>query len=265
MFVLSKLAWLVLNPISLLAVVLVVALGLALFRRSRRLGFGLLVGAVLVLLVNGIVPTGSYLTRMLEDRFPAPAAMPARVDGIIVLSGFLQMADSLDRGQPQVNDHADRLVGFLALARRYPEARLVFTGGSASIRPGQPTEASIGRELLAGLGAPMERILFEDRARNTAENARFSLELAAPKAGETWLLVTSAFHMPRAVACFRAVGWDVVPYPVDYQTGGSGALDLMFDMLGGWSMLGLAVHEFIGILAYRALGYTDELWPAPAG
>jgi len=265
MFILSKLLWLVANPAALLALGLAIGLALCLFRRRRRLGFAILVTGVAAFLVNAVVPTGLYLMRALEDRFPAPATLPERVDGIIVLSGFLRMATSADRDQVQVNESADRLTALLSLARRYPDARLVFTGGSASIFPDAPTEASLARVLLAEIGAPLDRITFEDRSRNTAENARYSHELIRPGPGTTWLLVTSAFHMPRAVACFRKVGWAVVPYPTDYLTGGPGTIDLTFDPVNGLAALNLAVHEVVGLSAYRVLGHTDELWPAPEG
>ena len=62
------------------------------------------------------------------------------------------------------------------------------------------------------LGLEEGRVIYEDRSRNTTENAEFSRDIARPRPEETWLLITSAFHMPRAVGCFRRVGWNVVPF-----------------------------------------------------
>lgn len=261
-FVVSKLFWLVANPAVVILAGSVIG---ALMLWSRR---WCVLGRVLVTVSAGLfaaitlLPIGAFALATLEDRFPR-AEPPARVDGIVLLSGYMSVGTGADRGTVELNAMADRMTGFLALARRYPDARLVFTGGSAALLGDQPTEAEGARRLFAEIGAPVERIAFEDRARNTAENASYAFELAAPAPGETWLLVTSAFHMPRAVACFRAAGWDVVPYPVDYMTGGLAEITIGLDPLGGLNAFNLAMHEVAGLIAYRLLGYTDTLWPAP--
>jgi len=104
----------------------------------------------------------------------------------------------------------------------------------------------------------------EGRSRNTQENARFTLEMVKPKAGERWLLVTSALHMPRSVGCFRNVGFEVDAYPVGWRT--SGRADLL--LLNGRISDGLihtdaAVREWVGLLVYWLTGRTSELFPAP--
>lgn len=265
MFVLSKIFWFVANPAVVLLAALVVGAILLWSRRWRALGRWIVTATAAVSLGLAVVPVGPYLMATLEDRFPPPAALPDRIDGIIVLSGFLSMTTGIDRGTVELNALADRLTAFLVLARRYPEARLVFAGGSAAAFADRPSEASFARRLLADLGAPVDRIAFEDRSRNTAENASLAKALIGPKPGETWLLVTSAFHMPRAVACFRTVGWDVLPYPVDFQTGGRDTLDLDLLPLYHMEALAYAIHEIAGLVAYRVLGYTEEIWPAPEG
>ena len=150
----------------------------------------------------------------------------------------------------------------LALAERHPEARLVLTGGDAAIlpRPGEQ-EAELMRVLLVELGVAPERLLVEDRSRNTYENALFSHALVKPKPGETWLLVTSAAHMPRAVGCFRHVGWEVLPYPVDFRTEDSPRPEFLLSRHLG--LLDFAAKEWVGLAAYRLLGHTDTLFPAP--
>jgi len=120
--------------------------------------------------------------------------------------------------------------------------------------------------LFAKLGVAPERLVLENRARNTYENARYSREVAAPDAGESWILVTSAFHMPRAVGCFRAVGWNVIPYPVAHMTTGRDhdPPPLGFNPQAGLRWLGLGLHEWLGLVAYRLAGRTDTLFPRPA-
>ena len=154
------------------------------------------------------------------------------------------------------------LVEFVALGRQYPGARLVFTGGGKSQGP-VPSEAAVSADVLRALGFDVERIVFEDRSSDTFANAMFTRQLVGPQPGETWLLITSAWHMPRAVGSFRAAGWAVLPVPVDYTTGGPVHWKLGFNPTLRLAALSIAVHEWVGLLAYRVLGRTDAWFPAP--
>ncbi len=209
------------------------------------------------------LPVGTWLTLLLENRFPAPQELPARVDGIVVLGGSVTPGLSLARGQPALNGNAERLVEFAALARRFPDARLAFTGGGKSPGAGMPTEAALSLEILARLGLDPARVLVEDRSTDTYGNASLTKAIAQPRPEETWLLLTSAWHMPRAMAAFRAAGWSVVAYPVDYTTTGRMRFGLHFDPIDQLPAISQAVHEWIGLVMYRLLGRTDELFPAP--
>ncbi len=106
--------------------------------------------------------------------------------------------------------------------------------------------------------------MLERRSRNTWENAEFSKAIAAPKNGERWLLVTSAYHMPRSVGIFRKVGFAIEPYPADWQLGGAADL-LRFSVssVEGLEHTGLALREWMGLFAYWVTGKTSELFPGP--
>ena len=188
----------------------------------RRAGRWLTSLAVGVLAAIAILPIDGFLIRTLENRFPTPQTLPGTVDGILVLGGASQAGIFLDRGHIAFGDKGERLIEFAALARQYPEAVLIFTGGGKSKRPEIPTEADVAAEVLAMAGLDVSRVLFEDRATDTYQNALYAAELAHPEPGQIWLLVTSAAHIPRAVGSFRAAGWDVLPYPVDYTTASKG-------------------------------------------
>jgi uncharacterized SAM-binding protein YcdF (DUF218 family) len=151
----------------------------------------------------------------------------------------------------------------LVLARRYPTARIIFTGGQGSPVHGEVTEAEVARQLWSALGLAEGRVSYETSARNTWENARLTRNMAQPKPGETWLLVTSASHMPRAMGIFRRIGWPITAWPVNYTTGHS--LRDWYDAPFGsrLNQLEWAMHEWVGLLAYRLLGRTDALFPAP--
>ena len=256
---LAKVFWLVAEPGNLLLILLVLGVLAALL--GRRLVGRLLIGlATLGFLAAATLPVGAWLIAPLEDRFPQPT-LPDKVDGIVVLGGALEERVTAARGRPHLNRYAERMTEFVRLARLYPEARLVFTGGTAALFGAPMTEAEVARLLLADLGVDLTRVVFESQSRNTWENARFAREMVQPKTGETWLMVTSAFHMPRAMLCFRAVGWDVVPVPVDYFTTGQPDAGIGFNLDDNLSLLGQAVHEWVGLAAYRILGRTGSLMP----
>lgn len=209
-----------------------------------------------------LFPVDVWLLRPLENRFPVPLA-PAHVDGVVVLGGAVSTAITADRGLPILNRDADRLVALAILARRYPNARLVFAGGPVAAA-GSLSEAEASRTLLDQLGMQPGRLLVDDQSRTTWENATNALALAHPQAGETWLLVTSASHMPRAIGAFRGAGWPpIVPWPVAFRTtrqGWPAPLQPVGTRLGS---VDLAAHEWTGLVAYRLEGRTDRLLPAP--
>ncbi|HWL05385.1 MAG TPA: YdcF family protein [Xanthobacteraceae bacterium] len=234
--------------------------------RHARLGRGLMAGSLVLLAVCGFSPLGTLLLGHLESRFPA-CELPERVTGVVVLGGMIDPERSLRRGQPILNDAAERLTYLAALHRRYPDAAIVFTGGSGGLAGGLP-EAEAALPVLLSFGIPRERIVLESASRTTAENAVFTRRLVEPKADETpdetWLLVTSAAHMPRAVGAFRQAGFAVLPCPVDWRTdGGRMNYEPSWSVAGGLTRVDLASHEWRGLIAYRLSGRTGALFPAP--
>lgn len=241
-FALSKLLWAVLAPSNLLLLLLVLALV-----RRRLVWF-----VVPVLAIIAVLPVAALLALPLENRYPQPAP-PDRVDGIVVLGGGLDGPLSDARGQPALTEAAERLTAAVALARRYPEARIVFSGGEGTLLPQGHAEADASVAFFTALGVPRERLIIENRSRNTWENALFAREAAQPKPGEAWLLVTSAWHMPRALGCFRRVGWEVLPWPVDYRTNPR-RLVPGFALGENLAALDLVAKEWVGLAAYWAMG-----------
>jgi uncharacterized SAM-binding protein YcdF (DUF218 family) len=114
------------------------------------------------------------------------------------------------------------------------------------------------------MGFDVGRVRFEREARNTHENAVYTKRLADPQPGETWLLVTSAMHMPRTVGVFRAAGWNAIPFPVDFTTKQKfGLFYFGLPLSNRLSGIDAAAHEWIGLFVYRLLGYTDSILPGP--
>jgi uncharacterized SAM-binding protein YcdF (DUF218 family) len=264
LYLVSKAFWLVAQPGNLLILLLVLGATL-LFTRHVRLGRAVILLVGLLVLIIAVLPVGSWLLAPLEDRFPMLAHMPEHVDGVIMLGGAVDTRLTAARGQPLVNEHAERFIAFADLAKRYPGAKLVFAGGGPALLGGKFREADASREVLQWMGMDTSRVIFERESQNTFENVVNAKALADPKPNESWILVTSAFHMPRAVGLFRAQGWQVTPDPVDYLTG-AGPDDPAFDIdfAQHLNLLSLALKEWIGLLANYWLGHSESLLPRPA-
>ena len=263
-FFLSKTLGLLVLPSNLL--LLLGLLGVLLMRgRWFRLGQGLAVVSLVVMAVCGFSPLGNALMLPLEDRFAVWDPGGAAPDGIVVLGGSFDNEVSAARGEVALNESAERLTKAVELARRYPNAKLIFSGGHGQMFGGGPTEAELAVRLFEDLGLDRRRIAIEDQSRDTAENARLTKVLAAPRDGEHWLLVTSAHHMPRAVAAFRQAGFLVEAYPVDWRLRGMQDLFRPFTVASdGLKRCDAATREWIGLIAYRLSGRSAELLPAPA-
>jgi uncharacterized SAM-binding protein YcdF (DUF218 family) len=263
-YTLSKIVWFFATPSNLLISIVLFGLGLAWFNRLRRFGFGLALAATLATMAFGLLPIASYIMVPLEERFAPFQDDGAPVDGIILLGGSVEAADSAARGRIVANESAERVLDTIQLAHRYPTARILIVGGGGTVFGNGTAEAPIIASFLGSLGIDQARLLVEDRSRTTFENATYSLEIAKPKEGERWLLVTSAWHMPRAVGVFEKAGFPVVPYPVDFRTGGSATDMRPFAFVSeGLRRLDVGAKEWAGLIAYYAAGRTTALFPGP--
>ena len=261
-FVLSKIFWFFVQPLNLSIFLLAAGL-LAILTGWKRISAGAILAAFAILALSAWTSLGAILLTPLEERFARPP-MPDKVDGIVVLGGGFEGAINLARGGYELNSAGDRFVETAILARRYPNARIVVSGGTGTLVLDGEGDADTAPRLLTALGVAPERLMLENRSRNTFENAQFSKRMADPKPGETWLLVTSAFHMPRSVDLFRKAGFPVVPWPVDYRTSGVEGVSLFGDNpQDALSNTTMAVREWIGLLAYWLSGRLDSPFPGP--
>jgi uncharacterized SAM-binding protein YcdF (DUF218 family) len=233
--------------------------------RWVRLGRKLLVTSVALLAICGFSPLGNWLLYPLESRFPVWDAARGAPDGIVVLGGPIDPELSLAHDTAVYRGSVDRMIAAAALALRYPRARIVYSGGNANlVFDDTARETDYAKAVFEALGVSGERLMMEGRSRNTQENAEFSRALASPKTGERWLLVTSAYHMPRSVGVFRKAGFAVEPYPVDWRVGGhSDLLAFSIYSIEGLGRVEVALREWIGLAAYRISGKTGEFFPGP--
>jgi len=240
-------------------------LGLVLLcTRFTRLASWLIVTSLVLLVIAGLSPLGNALILPLEDRFPPWNPSHGAPDGIVVLGGAISPGVSEARNAIALDEAAERITATAELARRYPDARIIFSGGSGALLEREGPEAPFAVRQLMALGVAHDRITAEEQSRNTLENAAYARLLANPKPGERWLLVTSAYHMPRAIAAFRAEDFAVDAYPVDWRTRGAGDLQRGFSTLSeGLRRTDVATREWVGLVVYRLTGRSTELLPGP--
>jgi uncharacterized SAM-binding protein YcdF (DUF218 family) len=264
-FVLAKVLWVLLQPSTLLVGAVLAGTALSVTTWCR-LGRGLAWGGGIALAICGLVPLGDALIQPLELRFHRPDLdrVGPTIAGIIVLGGG---EDGHAVGAPQLaglNEAAERYTEAVALARRLPAARLVFSGGSGWLLTAEQPEAEGAGRLFAALGIAEDRITLEGQSRNTHENALLSAKVLKPAPDQRWLLVTSAWHMPRAMGTFRRAGFAVEPWPVDYRT--PRPLDMMraySSIPEGLRRIDFVTREYIGLAAYYLTGRIDALLPGP--
>lgn len=232
--------------------------------RFARLGRRLMVSALVLLAICAFSPLANFVLYPLEQRFPKWDSSRGEPDGIIVLGGSLDAVLSAAHGVPVTAGAADRIISAAMLAHRYPNARVVFSGGSPHLIFNDAKEADYATALFQDLGIPKSRLIMERQSRNTKENAEFSREIVKPKPGERWLLVTSAYHMPRSIGLFRKAGFAVEAYPVDWKVGTREDLFRYYIIANvGLQLVDTAVREWLGLIAYRINGSTDALLPGP--
>lgn len=264
-FALSKTLGIMMLPTNVLIGLLVLGAFLS-ATRLARLGRRLLIAAIVLLVICGFSPLGNLLLYPLESRFPAWHASAGAPDGIIVLGGSIDADLSAAHATPVVHSAPDRILMGAALARRYPNARIVFTGGSANLISNDAREADYAAVVFESLGVDRARLIMERASRNTYENAVFTKALVEPKPDEHWLLVTSAYHMPRAMGLFRKAGFAVEACPVDWRVGTSRRDILSFTSFAndGLGRTDVGMREWIGLLAYWMSGRIDTVFPGPA-
>jgi uncharacterized SAM-binding protein YcdF (DUF218 family) len=260
--ILTRVFWAVVQPVSLVA--LLVLLGLLLgFLPGRWLGRVALALGLVLLCLMAFTSLGYAVISPLENRFVRPAE-PQHVDGIIVLGGALDGHVNAVRQGWELNEFGDRYVETLRLALRHPEAKVLVAAGPGAFVVEGDAESVAAERFFTAFGIAHDRLLLDDQSRNTEENAQNAKALAGDTTGRTWLLVTSAFHMPRAVGLFRKAGFSAIPWPTDYlATGVEGARVMLESPSQNITVTSVGLREWVGLMGYKLTGKIDDLFPGP--
>lgn len=258
-FTLSKIFWGLAQPLN--ALCLLGLMGLLIRQRWKAVGQWMMNTALALILILGILPIGPMMLTFLERQYPTPQELPAQIDGIIVLGGAFESYLTKIHGQITSNDQVDRMFCFVDLAQKYPNAKLVFSGGSGDIMNPEAMETEDARAFFKLVGLNRD-VIYEDKSRNTYENAVYTNGIVKPKAGENWIVTTSAYHMPRSVGIFEKIGWHVIPYACDFRTDGTYDPGARFpSVAGNFSAMNTAVKEFIGSIVYYMTGKSAFILP----
>ncbi len=260
MTVQSDLTWLLLQPSNIVFILILLSLILLLLG-AIRLGRNLLLFTAICTALPALLPIADVIAQPLENRLQAPTPLPNQVEGILVLGGSVNWEVSQSRQMLTVNEGAERMMAAAALAERYPNAKLVFTGLFREIIPNEFNANSSNNSFFSGPEYTNRQISYLGNARSTYEEALVAVQSLNPQAGERWLLVTSAYHMPRAYLSFKAQGWTVIPYPVDYRHTGKIAIKPSLRVMSQLNDLDDFVREWGALIMYRQLGRTESFLP----
>ena len=227
-----------------------------LVKRRQGLARALVGTSAALLLLLGWQPLPDLLVRQLEQQYPEipPQADLQNYVGMVLLGGSTEASYvATAHVQPLLNDAAERMTAPLAMLRRNPHLRVVYTGGGTSRGAGFISEAQRAKVFFDSVGVAGSTVAYESASRTTHENATLAAQLPGVDITQRWLLVTSAWHMPRSMATFRRAGWNVTAYPVDFRTGATTPWT-EYGLVSALRTWQLALHEQLGVLAYRLSG-----------
>jgi uncharacterized SAM-binding protein YcdF (DUF218 family) len=260
-FWLGKIAWAIFAPSHFLIILLMLFLCLPMHRALR--GF-LCTGIAFFMLCAMALPLGDWALVPLEQ-CESKTQIPMKVDGVIVLGGAVDNESTIAAGGAEFNSAADRFIGMLKLMKTYPEAKIIYSGGPGSPKYPDFKEADYIKHAVADIGLDAARVVVENQARNTAENVAYTKSVFSNPPGQSWLIVTSAYHLPRALSLFREAGaasqTHFYPYATDFITGQRVHFQFTFDLPGNLGKLDTAVKEYAALGMNKLLGRSNRFLP----
>ncbi len=258
-FYLSKILWFFINPFNLLILLFILIITLLFFFKKNKIIYFFLILNIFSFIIFAIFPFGNYLIFKLEKNYHSQFDFPNKIDGILILGGATNPYLSKEYNQINLNGSAERLVESVKLIKKYKNAKIIFSGGSGSINEPQLDHAKVAKKFFSQMGIDSNLIIFENKSRNTYENILFSKKIVAPKKNEKWIVVTSAFHMNRAIFIAEKYNWELTPYAVDFTQSKKLFLRPNLNLLGNINTLQHGSHEWIGLIAYYLMGRTSRI------
>ena len=259
-FILSKILWFIVSPLNFILILLTLSYIISFFKKTYFFKI-FYYFAMILILFTCILPTGSYLNYLLEKDFHFSNYYPDSIDGILILSGATNPFLTQEHNQVVMNGSAERLTESIFLIKKYPNAKVVFSGGSGSLKYPSLSHASAAKKFFIDMNIAPEKIIYEKKSRNTYENILFSKALINPKINEKWLVVTSAFHLRRVMAISEKLEWNIIPYATDFNSSKSFFQDYTFNynFISNLSSFNHSLHEWLGLIAYYYMGRSVRI------
>jgi len=251
-FISSKIIWILISPGSIALIWFLIGVYL-LWKDKIAISRVFLSSLLFFLLMIAVFPIEDWLLYSLESQYAVNPRLD-NVDGIIVLAGSEDAVLSSHWNQVVTGGATERNLTFIMLANKYPNANLVFSGGSGSLLEQEYKPADVAERLFMEQGIDVDRIVFERKSRNTSENIVFTKKIIKPKTSEQWVLITTGLHMPRSMGIACKENWAVTPYPVDFRINPDKLFSVGWDLSGSLSELEIGIKELIGLLVYRFSG-----------
>ncbi len=258
MYFLSKFIWFILSPLNLLVLLLLISffsnkLNLKVFSKFT------LIFSLLFFIIIGFFPIGQLLLFKLENKYQSISKLPENIDGLIILGGPSSAGLTAIYDQVNFNDGGERLTEAVLVIKKNKPKKIIFSGGSSK-QNFKSSHAFVAKKFFSEMGIDTKDIYFEYHSRNTYENILYSKKIINPKKYEQWIIITSAFHMLRAIKVADKLEWNLTPYPVDYRTTKNFAgFNFSFNLLANINNFDLAFHEYVGLFSYYFLGRTNEI------
>tara|TARA_B100000315_G_scaffold131342_1_gene120922 strand:+ start:350 stop:1117 length:768 start_codon:yes stop_codon:yes gene_type:complete len=254
MYLFSKIIWVVLNPLNLLLIFLIIGFVFKIIN-MKIISKAFYTLSLIFFVIVGIFPTGNIILSKLEKSYPALPTLPSHVDGILILGGPSGPGLTREHGQVSFNEAGERLTESVKLIKNYQSSKIIFSGGF-----GELSHTYVAKKFFSEMGIDISDIIFESNSRNTFENILFSKKIINPKEFENWLLVTSSFHMSRAINVAEKLNWKFIPYPVDFRTSKKLiSFKPGLALLDNFNSFNLASHEVVGLISYYLLGRSSKI------
>tara|TARA_Y100000590_G_scaffold394145_1_gene472958 strand:+ start:175 stop:954 length:780 start_codon:yes stop_codon:yes gene_type:complete len=258
MYALSKIIWFFLSPINFIIILFLISFFLKLFKYNKFSKFFLFL-SFLFFLLAGIFPTGHWLLYKLETNYQSKSILPYELDGLLILGGPSSSSLTRIHNQVNFNDGGERLTESVLIIKKYKPKTIIFSGGSSDGNF-ENSHAYVAKIFFSQMEIDTKKIIFEYKSRNTFENIINSFKIANPNKNEKWLIITSSFHMTRAINIAKKINWNIIPYPVDFKVQNEfNSFRPSIDILNNFNSFNLASHEYIGLISYYLLGRTDKI------
>jgi len=258
MYFLSKFIWVFLSPLNFLIIFLLFGFFL------KQLNFKIFSKFIFIFcfcffIIIGFFPTGQFLLFKLEHQYQPLEVLPKEIDGLIVLGGPSSAGLTAIYDQVHFNDGGERLTEAVLVIKKNQPRKIIFSGGSSK-QNFESSHAFVAKKFFHEMGINTNNIYFEYKSRNTYENILYSKKIINPKKNEKWIIITSSFHMLRAMKVSDKLEWSLIPYPVDYRTANNfSGFRFSFNLLNNINNFDLALHEYVGLVSYYLLGRTNEI------